>query len=379
MKRLLSLSIIVLLIVGLMTSCQTSTTESSTTEQSTTEQSTTEKPPAEEKEFKIGMIPKFTGVDYFIACENGAKKAAEEFGVILDWQGDPSGQESVANQQAYIQTFIDKDYDAILISALDSESYADTLKSAMDKGILILTWDADVRKDARNFFVNQTENSDIGKALMEAMGASITESGEVAIISSDPNASNQNAWIAAIMAEYESKKDSDYKLIEFYDNIIYAGNNQADADRSVNTLLTQNPNIKGVFGISSMATPAIEKACKDFNIPIGDIAISALGLPPTSIAAMQSGLMPTVVLWQPYDLGYLTVQVAADILKGNASLDMTSYVSNLSGKMQVADIMYPNEHKITEDKQIILGPSVVYDLDNAAGFKGYPDATSGLK
>lgn len=385
MKKVLAVICAVLLLTGIFAGCQapapaqTSTGQSSEPQTSVqpSEQPATSQAPATDKELKIGMIPKFTGVDYFIACENGAKKAAEDLGVTLDWQGDPSGQESAANQQAYIQTFIDKGYDAILVSALDAESYADTLKAAMAQGILVLTWDADVDPAARDFFVNQTENSDIGVAMMQGMANSVKD-GMVAVVSSDPNASNQNAWIAAIQAEYESKKDTDYKGITFNKDIVYAGNNQADADRAVNTLLTQNPNLKGIFALSSMATPATTKACEDLGLPTGSVAIAALGVPVTSVDAMKSGLMPTVVLWQPYDLGYLTVQVATDLLKGKVTKDMTSYVSALSGKSQVGDVNYPAQHKITADKQIILGPSIAFNLDNVKYFKGYPDPTSGL-
>jgi len=331
------------------------------------------------KEIKLGMIPKFTGVDYFIACENGAKKAAADLGVTLDWQGDPSGQESAAKQQAYIQTFIDKGYDGILVSALDPDTYAKTLEDAMAQGIKVITWDADVNPAARNFFINQTENSAIGKTLMSSMGKTLPEGGIVALVSSDPNSSNQNAWIAAIQDEYNSKKDSDYKNIVFFDKIIYAGNNQADADRAVNTLLTQNPDIKGIFALSSMATPATAKASKDLGLAIGSISIQCLGIPTTSLEDMKSGLLPSVTTWQPYDLGYLAVEFATDLIKGNIDENITSYKSSLSGKKQIADIMYAPEHKITEDKQVILGDPVVYTLENAAGFKGYPEPTSGLE
>lgn len=386
MRRTLVVLLVVLLAVGMFAGCQPSAGEPADSaapapdKADTPAETTDEAPPAEpEKEIKIGMIPKFTGVDYFIACENGAKKAADELGVTLDWQGDPSGQETAANQQAYIQTFIDKEYDAILVSALDAESYADTLKAAMAQGILVLTWDADVNPEARDFFVNQTENADIGVAMMSGMANSFSENGKVAVVSSDPNASNQNAWIAAIKEEYESKKDSDYSHITFVDEIIYAGNNQADADTAVNTLMTQNPDLKGIFALSSMAVPATTKASKDLGKEVGEVGIAGLGVPVTSVDAMESGLMPTVVLWQPYDLGYLSVELAVDLLRGNVSKDMTEYVSSLSGNSQIGDVMYPAAHKITEDGQVILGPSIAYSLDNYQLFRGYPDPTSGLE
>jgi len=358
MKKVLSILLVLILVVGIMAGCGGA---------------------KKAEDIKIGMIPKFTGVDYFIACENGAYKAAEDLGVTVDWQGDPSGQETAANQQAYIQTFIDKEYDAILVSALDAESYADTLKSAMAEGILVITWDADVNPEARDYFVNQTENADIGIAMMSGMANSITEEGKVAVVSSDPNASNQNAWIAAIQAEFASKADGEYSHISFLDEIIYAGNNQADADTAVNTLMTQNPDLKGIFALSSMATPATAKASTDLGLPVGAVSIAALGVPVTSVDAMESGLMPTVVLWQPYDLGYLAVNLAVDLLTGDVEKGMSDYASNLSGNSQIGDVKYPAAHKITADGQVILGPSIAYNMDNYMLFRGYPDADSGLK
>jgi rhamnose transport system substrate-binding protein len=332
------------------------------------------------KKLKMGMIPKFTGVDYFIACENGAKKAAEDLGVELDWQGDPSGQESAAKQQAYIQTFIDKGYDAILVSALDAKSYADTLKQAKEKGIKVVTWDADVEQDARDYFINQVENSGIGMTLMGNMGVELKDKGgKVAIVSSDPNASNQNAWIKAIQDEYNAKKDSDYSKITFYDKIIYAGNNQADADKAVAALLTQNPDITGIFAISSMAVPATAKACTDLKKPLGSVAIQGLGVPVTATDNMKSGLMKSVVLWQPYDLGYLTVEFTKSLIEGKVKAGDTSYKSSLSGKSQLKDVMYEDSHKILPDGQVILGLPIVYTIDTVDGFKGYPDPTSGIK
>lgn len=376
MKRLVSIVSILLAVAMIFTGCGAAAAPQP-------EQGKSDAPPASQeqpkKEIKIGMIPKFTGVDYFIACENGAKKAAADLGITLDWQGDPSGQESAAKQQAFIQTFIDKEYDAILVSALDPESYADTLIQAREKGIKVITWDADVRTDARDAFVNQATEEGIGKKLMEGMAASCPNGGTVAVVSSDPNSSNQNAWIAAIKAEYEAGKDTTYKNLKFYDNIIYAGNNQSEADTKVNTLMTQVPDLAGVFALSSMAGPAVTKACKDLNKPVGSVAIQMVAVPVSVKSDMESKMVSGVVLWQPYDLGYLAVNYAVDLINGSTSLGASSYASKLSGGPKLGAELYEPEHKILENNVVILGDPIVYTLMNVEGFKGYPDATSGLK
>ncbi|MDF2613737.1 MAG: ribose transport system permease protein RbsC [Clostridia bacterium] len=382
MKKFMSMFLSAMLILSTV-GCGTSTkpaaeNKEAAAEAPAAETKSEEAPAAEKKDIKIGMIPKFTGVDYFIACENGAKKAAEDLGVTLDWQGDPSGQESAAKQQAFIQTFIDKEYDAILVSALDAQSYADTLKQAMDKGIKVITWDADVVPEARDAFINQATEVGLGTTLMKGMAQDCPEGGTIAVVSSDPNSSNQNAWIAAIQAEYESKKDTDYKNFKFYENIIYAGNNQSEADTKVNTLMTQVSDLAGVFALSSMAGPAVAKACKDLNKPAGSVAIQSVAVPVSAKADMESGLIKSVVLWQPYDLGYLAVNYATDLINGNVKLGDKTYTSKLSGASKLGDEMYEPAHEILDNNVVILGAPIIYTLDSVDKFKGYPDATSGL-
>lgn len=375
MKKVLMVLMLATMLTSLViTGCEKETATESKTESKTETQ--TESESSEKESYKIGMIPKFTGVDYFIACENGAKKAAEDLGVYLDWQGDASGQESAAKQQAYIQTFIDKGYDAILISALDASSYAETLKQARADGIKIITWDADVQQDARDFFINQVENASIGTAMMQGMAQDLEgQTGSIAVVSSDPNSSNQNAWIKAIQDEYATGA---YSNLTMLDEIIYAGNNQAEADSKVNTLMIQNPDLKGVFALSSMAVPATTKALTDLGLPNGSVAIAGLGIPVTSKAAMEEGTIKSVILWQPYDLGYLAVEFAYELLEGNVDANATEFVSSLSGKSQCDDMMYEPAHLITADQQVILGKPVIYTIDLVDYFKGYPNPDSGL-
>ena len=160
--------------------------------------------------YRVGVIPKFIAEDYFIACENGFRTAEAELGnVQVDWVGDTMSQTSAANQKNYIQSFIDREYDAILVSALDPESYAGTLREARDKGILIMTWDADVRADSRDWFINQGEFDLIGIAVLQGIAGdlaadySASNQAQVALVSTTTDSPNQNAWLDAIISEFQ--------------------------------------------------------------------------------------------------------------------------------------------------------------------------------
>lgn len=347
-----------------------------------------------EKVYRVGVIPKFIAEDYFIAAENGFRQAEAELGnVRVDWVGDTMSQTSAANQQNYIQSFIDREYDAILVSALDPDSYADTLKEAMDQGILVGTWDADVRPDARDFFVNQGEFDEIGIATLKGIAGDLQDDyseddkATVALVSTTTDSPNQNAWLDAIIAEYESKQESDYSHIDLMiddDEIVYAGNDQGTADEKIKSLLSANPDIKGIVALSSNTVPAVSSSRDQLNIE-EDIKIVGISVPETSRGDMEEGKMSAVVLWQPFDLGYLTLHAAVDLLEGN-ELSGDRYMSPLSDTLMTVSftdgetpVTYPSEgHKVMEDKTLILGPPIVWNLDNIDYFRGYPTDDHGM-
>jgi ABC-type sugar transport system substrate-binding protein len=344
--------------------------------------------------FRVGVIPKFIAEDYFIAVENGFRVAEEELGnVQVDWVGDTMAQTSAANQQNYIQSFIDREYDAILVSALDPESYAATLQDAMDQGILVMTWDADVRADARDWFVNQGEFDLIGIATLQGIAGdleadySANNKATVALVSTTTDSPNQNAWLNAIISEYESKADSDYAHIDLMtddDEIVYAGNDQGTADEKIKALLSANPDIKGIVALSSNTVPAVSSARDQLGID-EDIKIVGISVPESSRADMEAGKMSAVVLWQPFDLGYLTLHLAVDILEGNPPTG-SRYESPLSETNMTVSfvdgsvINYPEEgHKILPNNEVILGPPIVWNLSNIDRFRGYPEDDSGME
>ncbi|MCF7928692.1 MAG: substrate-binding domain-containing protein [Spirochaetales bacterium] len=343
-----------------------------------------------EKVYKVGVIPKFIAEDYFIACENGFREAEKELGNIrVDWVGDTMAQTSAANQKNYIQSFIDRQYDAILVSALDPESYADTLKEAMDQGIKVVTWDADVRPDARDWFVNQAEFDQIGIACLKGIAGDLSDysandKATVAMVSTTTDSPNQNAWLDAIISEYEKNKSSKYKHINLLsDEIVYAGNDQGTADEKVKALLNANPDIDGIIALSSNTAPAVSSARDQLNLK-KEIKIIGIAVPETQRADMEAGKMSAVVLWQPFDLGYLTLQLAYDLLEGNEPSG-DRYKSPLSGTLMAPNfstgepVLYPEKgHKIMEDNVIILGPPIVWNLENIGNFRGYPTDAHGM-
>ncbi|HET9467633.1 MAG TPA: substrate-binding domain-containing protein, partial [Vicinamibacterales bacterium] len=95
----------------------------------------------------IAMMPKAKGDPYFVSCRVGAEAAAQELGVDLIWDG-PTGLDA-ARQNELVESWITRGVDVIAVAVENRASISTALRKAQDRGIHVLTWDADAEPDAR--------------------------------------------------------------------------------------------------------------------------------------------------------------------------------------------------------------------------------------
>jgi rhamnose transport system permease protein len=255
----------------------------------------------------IAMMPKSKGNAYFIACHKGAEEAAKELGVTLLWDGPT--EPDPAQQNQIIDTWITRGVDVIAVAVENRAAISTVLRKAREKGIKVLTWDADAEPDARDFFVNQATPEGIGNALMDNAARVMGNEGEFAIITASLTAANMIEWHNCIEARRQQK----------YPNIKEAAYLPCDdkQDKAFNqaaTILSANPNVKLIMAICSPAVPGAAEAVKQSGRK--DVKVIGLGLPNDNKRYVHEGITDTVILWNTMDLGYLTVHAAHDLIKG---------------------------------------------------------------
>jgi len=159
---------------------------------------------------QVAMMPKAKGDPYFVSCRQGAEEAAKELGVDLLWDGptdlDPAKQNEV------VEAWITKGVDVIAVSVENQAGISTVLRKAREKGIKVITWDADAEKDARDFLINQATPQGIGYTLTDETARIMGNKGEFAIITASLSAANQNEWIKNIRARL-AEKYPDLKLV----------------------------------------------------------------------------------------------------------------------------------------------------------------------
>jgi len=292
-------------------------------------------------------MPKLVGIDYFNECRTGAEQAAGELGIDLTYDGPST--DKVELQVQMIDEWIALGYDAIAVSPNDPEVIAPALKRARDAGILVLTWDADASPTSgRQVFVNQCPVAEVGSRLVDLMADAIGGEGKTVIVTGSATSPNQNAWMKAMRAHLEMK----YPKIELLETLV-PDENQNRARQMTLDLLTAEPALAGVWGITSVALPGVAEAVKQAG-KTGKVFVTGLSLSSTVKGYVKDGTIPRFVLWSPKDLGYLTIHTAKALAEQKLGPGTRDF-----GRLK--DI------RITSD-EVILGPPFVFDADNIDQF-----------
>src|SRR6476620_9819145 len=156
-----------------------------------------------DKQLTIAMMPKSKGNAYFISCRKGAEQAAKDLGVKLLWDGPT--EPDPARQNEIVETWITRGVDVIAVSVDNKEGLSTALRKAKEKGIKIITWDADAEPDARDFLINQATPEGIGYTLMDEAAKVLGNKGDFAIITASLTAANMNDWQKTIKQRNEQK------------------------------------------------------------------------------------------------------------------------------------------------------------------------------
>lgn len=303
--------------------------------------------PAPGKKSVIAMMPKAKGDPYFISCRKGAEEAAKELGAELLWDGptdlDPAKQNEV------VEAWITRGVDVIAVSVENKEGISTVLRKAKEKGIKVVTWDADAEKDARDFLINQATPQGIGETLMDETARIMGGKGEFAIITASLSAANQNEWIKHIKARLESKYP-EMKLVTIQ---------PSDGDRDRAFQETQNvlkvyPNVKVVMGIAAPAVPGIAEAVKQANRP--DVKVTGLSLPNMCKPYIKAGIIDSIVLWNTGDLGFLTVFTANSLANGTFKPGDKSIKAGRLGEIEVVG------------DEVRLGKPFIFNKENVDQF-----------
>ncbi len=301
------------------------------------------------KKITVCLLPKIKGISYFSSCYKGALEAAQELGnmeLIYDGptDGDPKKQAEMIDQ------WVVDGVDVICVSPNAPDVVATAMAEARAAGVKVITWDADGAPASRELFVNQATSQSIGEGMVNAMVGDLGQdaTGDVVIISSDATSANQNAWID-VMKPALAKTKLNLATIK------YPGENASNALADAMDVIKKYPQLKGIFGISSVSFPGAAEGVEQ-STRIGEILVTGLSTPNDMKKYVNNGSVKSVVLWNTIDLGYLTVYVGDALARGKLEKGAAMIQAGRLGE------------KLIVGDNVMLGDILVFTKDNIDQF-----------
>ncbi|MDP7018791.1 MAG: substrate-binding domain-containing protein, partial [Pirellulaceae bacterium] len=168
--------------------------------------------------------------------------------------------------------------------------------------------------------------------------------GKFVIVSGTTTAANQNAWMALMIPRLKLDHP-DCQLLE----TLYPTENERKARTQTADLLEAQPELKGIWAITSVALPAAAKAVQDAG-KSGDLCVTGLSMPSLMRDYVKNDTVKEFALFNVDNLGYLTVHMAKILAHGDVR----------SGTIDVGRI----KGVTIAGREVVMGQPLVFNKSN---------------
>ncbi|HHT96289.1 MAG TPA: sugar ABC transporter substrate-binding protein [Clostridiales bacterium] len=260
------------------------------------------------------MVSFLSGIDYWKTCFEGMEDASKLYGVSAKYTGQTDAD--VAGQVAVLEQVIAKQPKGIAITCVNSTALEDTINSAIEQGIEVVTFDSDSPTSNRAAYLS-TGNEQAGRNAAEFLAPLVNNQGKVAVLYT-VGAENSESRVIG----FKDWCATNAPGIEFVD-VNDAGDTTKATDNMA-AALQSNDDIVGVFcvdGVAGTAGPtAVKEAGRD------DIKILAFDVDKTVLDMIKSGDVDATVAQGQYNMGYWSMVMLYTKANGLSNANLPGFV-----------------------------------------------------
>jgi simple sugar transport system substrate-binding protein len=257
----------------------------------------------------IVTVVKVTGISWFNRMEDGVKEFQTETPGVSAYQTGP-GRADAAQQLKIIEDLIAKRVSAIAVVPYDPPTLEPALKKAMDRGIKVVTHEAD---NAKNTMVDieAFDNGAYGAALNERLASCMKNEGKWAALVGSLGSRSQVQWADGGINNAKQK----YPKLDLVENKLETNNDGTRAYEVAKEVLRKHPDIKGFQGSSSLDVIGIGRAVEEAGLQ-GKVCVYGTGLPQEAAKYLESGAVNGIAFWDPKLAGLAMNKVAKMLVDG---------------------------------------------------------------
>ncbi len=235
--------------------------------------------------------------DYWKAGQVGFQKGCADLGITsgkCTYFAPPNGK--LTEQSSELETLRSQGITGYSISAIDPTSAAGTIHSDVSHGTYVLAVDSPLPgTDAASLYLgtpNYTAGMQAGTAMKQVLGGT----GKVAILVGSLTAANATQRIQGFE---DALKGTNITVAQKVNDNLSASTATSDAE----TILANNPDVNGLYGVYSYDGPALAQAVKSAG-KTSSVRIVSDDSDAQTLGFIQSGVISGTVVQMPYQQGY---------------------------------------------------------------------------
>jgi ribose transport system substrate-binding protein len=275
----------------------------------------------------IGVVPKATSHVFWVAVEKGAKAAARDLNVQIEWNGAPS-ETDYARQIQIVDSMINRRVDGLAVAATERRALVAPVDRAMKMGIPVTIFDSGIEGENYTSYV-ATNNYEGGQLAARALARLIGGKGKVGLIAHAPGS-------ASTMDRERGFTDvlnKEFPAIQIV-AIQFGMSDRSKARAAAENMLTAHPDLAGFFGSSEPSTTGAALAVKARGLT-GRVKVVAFDASDNLVEDMKGGAIQAMVVQDPFQIGYDAVRTLVEKLDGKTPAKRI----DLSAKVIFADEM----------------------------------------
>ncbi len=266
----------------------------------------------------IAAIPKATTHSYWKAAEAGARRAAAEFGVELEWQG-PLDDSKVADQIGIFNNLAASGLQGILLSPCDDKALAPHVRSAAKRGLPVAIFDSPLDAKQGVDYINfvSTDNKAAGgtaaTTLINLIGAAPAHDGQILMIRFTEGSASTRLREEGFTTTLATAPGLKLAAQQFTDG------SMAGAQRVAETLLgnyvkNNKLELAGVFASNQPTAEGTYNALKALRDKGVEVTAKVVGFDDSTllIQGLHNGVIDALVVQDPERMGYLGVKSLVD-------------------------------------------------------------------
>jgi ribose transport system substrate-binding protein len=298
--------------------------------------------PAVKDKPQILVSPKGLVLSFWVSVKTGADQAGRDFNADIIWKG-PSLETDIAGQISIIEDNIIKKVDAIVLAACDATALVPVIKKAADAGIPVITIDSDVNSDLPESFI-ATNNVAAAEKAADVLAELLGGRGEIAMIPFVPGATT-----CITREEGFNKGIKKYPGLDLV-AVQYSQAEVAIAMAVTEDMVTAHPRLAGIFAANEAGTVGCAQALKSRGLA-GKIKVVGFDASPNEIEALEDGTVQALIVQNPYQMGYMGVKTALDVLAG----------AEVEKRVDTGVFVVTVENLHTQEIQNLINPEMASD------------------